>query len=83
MGCKCNRAKSCNGFCTFPTNGTLTAPDGIIWKPQHTNTNMFIIPESNYDRELYAETDIKVSDDLEIYFVKARQQYEADFKQNF
>lgn len=71
MGCKCNRAKSCNGFCTFPTNGTLTSPAGIIWKPKHTNTNMFIIPESNYDRELYAETDIKVSDDLEIYFVKA------------
>ena len=31
IGCTLAKNKTCSGFCTFPTNGELTVPSGILW----------------------------------------------------
>lgn len=64
LGCTCAVSSICSGFCTFPVNNSLVEPVGIAYN------NFIEIPSANFDRELIAETDLDVSDDLEIYFVK-------------
>lgn len=31
IGCKLSKNQTCSGFCTFPVNGELTTPSGILW----------------------------------------------------
>lgn len=65
IGCKCQYDKTCDGFCTFPSNKSLNIPSGLIF-----DNNRFIeIPSANFDRYLYVNDDISVNDDLEIYYV--------------
>ena len=69
LNCNCQFNEDCPGYCTLPTNHTLIIPSGILWS--NSNNNYYILPSSNLDRELFAETDIQVNDDLEIYFVNS------------
>lgn len=70
LGCQCPYDGVCSGFCTFPMNNALNIPAGASWRNPELNYQSYIvIPSANTDTELYTETDIDVSDDLEIYFV--------------
>lgn len=72
LGCTCSKEEICSGFCTFPVNGQTTInlinkTPGILWT--ENNNSMFFINAKSYNSELYANTNIEVNDDLEIYFI--------------
>lgn len=73
LGCKCNRSEECNGFCTFPANNQLKIPSGNV-------SNIFTISGLTDDSCLFANSDIYVSDDLELYFVD-NNKYEESLKE--
>ena len=72
LHCTCPAKEACNGFCTFPVKNKLKIPSGILWE-EDKNTYQ-IIPSSHLDKQLFAETDIELNDDLEIYYISGTLQ---------
>jgi hypothetical protein len=67
LECKCPADKECKGFCTFPANNALNIPSGILWNTPEESFKA--ISGIEVDSLFFAESDIQVSDDLEIYIV--------------
>lgn len=75
LNCSCPRTEMCSGFCTFPVSGQMVTNlkninPGIVWDKNNIST--FHITSNTYDAELFANTNIDVNDDLEIYFIPSR-----------